>query len=232
VDRAPADPAVRAAQDRAAQVDRVGLVIRVIPGDMSRVAGTADTGRAATTRVDPADMTQADPVATTRVDRAVTTRVGLVDLANPADTIPANPAVTILVDPKVTTLVNPGDMTRERPRVQSQADLAPPGDTIPADPAMPADTTPVGRALLARMPMRRPPTATPPLRMQARLHPTRAERRIRAERQTPVERRWDRTQVEVTTRPEALTRAAAARPADRTLRLEAIRPAGATRRRT
>jgi hypothetical protein len=136
VDQAPAARVARDQADRAAQADRVGLVIRVTPGDTNRVVATADT--AATAR---------------------------------ADTIP--------VDPEVTTL---GDMTRERPRVRSQADLAMPGDTIPEGRA-PLGRMPVRRD---RVPVRRPLTGEPPLRMRALLHPTQTEHRIQAEHQTPA----------------------------------------------
>jgi hypothetical protein len=95
------------------------------------------------------------------------------------------------------------------------------------DLATPGDTIPVGRTVLGRMPVRRgqmpvrrPLMAEPPLRMPALLRPT------------PAHRRWDRqTQAEAAIRREALIWAAAARPVDRTLRLEAIRPVGAIPRR-
>ncbi len=75
-----------------------------------------------------------------------------------------------------------------------------------ADPASPGHTIPVGRALPGRTPEL-------PLRMRAPLHPTPAERL------TPA-----------AARREALQQAAATRPADRTLRLEALRLAAATPR--
>jgi hypothetical protein len=200
-------PAARVARDQADRADRVGLVIRVTPGDMSRVAGTADTGRAAMTRVDPADTAgRADPVAMTPVDRA--------DPASREDTTLADPTTLggmIPGDPEVTTRVSLADMTRERPQVQSRA-----------APASPGDTTPVDRALLGRTPMRPPLTAEPRLRMPALLLLTPADRRARVEA-TPVERRC---RMEEATRQEALIRAAAVRPADRTPRLEAIRLVG------
>jgi hypothetical protein len=162
-------------------------------------------------------MTQAAQVA--QVGRAAMIRVGPADLASPGDTIRVDPATP--GGPEVTTQVDLGDMIRERPEVPSLAvrrlvDLATPGDTIP-----------VGRAVLGRMPARRPLTAEPPLRMLALLH------RIPAERRTPADRRWEPiVRAGVATRREALIWAAATRPADRTLRLEAIRPVGAIHKRT
>jgi hypothetical protein len=207
------DRAVRVAQapaDRVAPVDPADRVIRVAPGDMNRAAGTEATDRA--------DMTPVGRADTTRVVRADMTRVGPADLASPGDTILVDPATlegTIPGGPAVTTRVDLGDMTRERPGVQSRAGLRRAVQNR-LGLAMPADTILVGRALMGRMPVRRdrkpvrrPLTAEPPLRMRALLHPT------------PAERRWDhQTQVAVATRP-----------ADRTLRLEAIRPVGATPRR-
>jgi hypothetical protein len=217
------------AQAPAAPVAPVDRVIRAAPGDMTRVVATEATGRA--------DMTLAALVAPvgravmTRVGRAAMTREGPADLASPGDTILVDLATLGGTIPAVTTRVDLGDMTRERPGAQSRAGLCRAVQSR-LDLAMRADTILVGRALMGRMPVRRdrrpvrrPLTAEPPLRTRGLLHPTPAEA-------TPADRRWDhQTQVAVATRREALTRAAAARPADRTLRLEAIRPVGATPRR-
>jgi hypothetical protein len=170
-------------------------------------------------RAAPGDMNRV--VATEATGRAAMTRVSPADLATLGGTIPAGPVVM--------TRVDLGDMTRERPGVQSRAGLRRAVQSR-VDLAMPADTILVGRALMGRMPVqrdqrpvRRPLTAEPPLRTRGLLHPTPAEA-------TPAGRRWDhQTQVAVATRREALTWAAA-RPADRTPRLKAIRPVGVTPR--
>jgi hypothetical protein len=212
--------AARAARVAQAPVDPVdpaapgGRAIRVAPADMNRVVATEATGRA--------DMTPAAQVApAAQVGRADMNRVDPADLASPGDTILAD-----LATPEVTTRVGLEDMTRERPGVQSRA------VHCRADLAMPGDTILVGRALLGRMPVRRdrmpvhrPLTAEPQLRTRAHLHPTAAEPRLRTRAHPHL------TQAEVATRPEAATWAAATRPVDRTLRLEAIRPVGATPRR-
>jgi hypothetical protein len=235
------DQAVRVAQDPADPADPADRAIRAIraaPGDMNRVVATAATGRAAMTLVAPvgrAAMTPVGRAAMTRVGRAAMTRVGPADLASPGDTILVDLATlggTIPGGPAVTTRVDLGDMTRVRLGVQSRAVLRRAVQSR-VDLAMPADTMLVGRVLMGRMPVRRgqmpvrrPPTAEPPLRTRGLLHPTPAER------QTPAGHRWDRqTPVAVATRREARTWAAATRPADRTLRLEAIRPEGAIPRR-
>jgi hypothetical protein len=218
VAQAPVDrvaQAARAAQDRAAPVDRV---IRVVPGDTNRVVATEDMNRVmATEAMDRADTTPATPVA--QVGRAAMTRVVPADLASPGDTIPADLVIPEGAIPEVTTREHPGAPSRA---VQRRANLA-----------MPAATIPVGRALMGRMPrrrdlmpVRRPPTAGPLLQMRALL------RRTPVERQTLAGHRWDhQTPVAVATPREALTRAAATRPADRTLRLEAVRPVGAIPKR-
>jgi hypothetical protein len=222
VAQAPVDRVAQAPVDRVAQAPAVRAapavrVIRVAPGDTNRVVATEDMNRVmATEATDRADTTPATPVA--QVGRAAMTRVVPADLASPGDTIPADlvtPEGAIPGVPEVTTREHPGAPSRA---VQRRANLA-----------MPAATIPVGRALMGRMPrrrdlmpVRRPPTAGPLLQMRALL------RRTPVERQTLAGHRWDhQTPVAVATPREALTRAAATRPADRTLRLEAVRPVGA-----
>jgi hypothetical protein len=189
------------AQDRADRADRVAQ------GPADQEAPVAQD------RVAPVD--RAIRVAREDMNRVVdTAATGRADMtpAAPADMTPAGRAD--LATPGGTIPADPEVMTRERPGVQSRVV---PG---PADLASPGVTIPVGRVLLGRMPGRRPLTAEPPLLRRALLHPT------------PADRRWDhQTQADLATRREALTWAAAVRPADRTLRLEALRPVGATPRR-
>jgi hypothetical protein len=200
----PADPAARVRADLAAPgvqdpADRVDPADQV--DQVSRAdqaTGTAATGREVTSPVAPEDTNQVAQVA--QVGRAATTRVGPADLATPAGTIPEGP--------EVTTQVGLGDMIRGRPgapslAVRRLADLVTPGDTIPAGRAV-LDRMPGRRD---RMPVHRPLTAELPLRTRARLH------------LTPAGRRWE---------PIPQPEVAATRPADRTLRLEAIRPVAAT----
>jgi hypothetical protein len=200
-DRAAQAPADRVAQDPAAQA----------PADPATPVDRA-------IRVAPGDMNRvvatADTAATGRVamtpvgpaDQAGRVAMTLADLTTLGGTIPG--------DPVVMTRVSLGDTTRERPRVHSQAGLATPGDTIPVD-----------RALLGRTPTHPPLTAEHPLRTPALLLLTRADHRARVEA-TPVDRRC--RMEEATRQGEALIRAAAVRPADRTPRLEAIRLVGVT----
>ena len=116
---------------------------------MNRAAGTADMNRVvATAATDRADMTPATPVA--QVGRAAMTRVGPADLANPGDTILVDRAS---LGPGVTTRVGLGDMTRERPGAQSRADLAMPADTIPVGRAV-LGRRPVRRPPMAEPPLR------------------------------------------------------------------------------
>jgi hypothetical protein len=197
------------AQDRADRADRVaqGPADQEAPVAQDRVA---PVDRAI--RVAREDMNRVvDTAATGRADMTPAAPADMTQAA-PADMTPAGRAD--LATPGGTIPADPEVMTRERPGVQSRVV---PG---PADLASPGVTIPVGRVLLGRMPGRRPLTAEPPLLRRALLHPT------------PADRRWDhQTQADLATRREALTWAAAVRPADRTLRLEALRPVGATPRR-